>query len=94
MKRRLSVVMAPGDTPVIVSESQLRMLQFARSFPGSFYSDIAEHIKFDVPSVTSYASRMERVGLIKRKHVEVDGRTRAVVFLAKDVRIDLTVRRV
>lgn len=94
MKRRWSVVMAPGDAPAIVSDAQLRMLQFVRKHPGAFYGEVAAHIGFDRPSVTAYASRMERVGLVKRKHVQDEGRTYAVLFLANGVRLDLNVRRV
>lgn len=94
MKHRLTVVQTGPGKVCIVSDAQLRMLQFVERHPGAFYGEVAAHIGFDCPSVTAYASRMERAGLIKRRHRRIDGRIYSTLTLAKGVRLGLDVVRV
>jgi len=91
---RLSVVVASDGAAVIVSGAQLSMLQFVREHPGALYEEIAEHIGFDRASVNTYASRLDRAKLVRRKSVKVEGRIRAAVHLARGVNLNVRVRKV
>lgn len=94
MTERLTVAQTADGRPAIISAAQHAMLTFIRQHPGALYIEVAEHIGFDVPSVTSYASRMERAQLLERKPMRVGNRNRTTLHIRQGVCLDFDVVRI
>lgn len=91
---KLTVVQNPNGNPCIVSATQYAMLLFVQEHPGAMYTEVSDHVGFDVPSVTTYASRLEKAGLIERTIVRIDRRNRVQLTIPEGVLLDFDVIRV
>lgn len=91
---RLTVVQTADGRPCIVSDAQHRMLRFVSAHPGAMYDEVAEHIGFDRPSVNTYASRLEKAGLLNRELRRIDRRNRVTLTVPDGACLDFDVARV
>lgn len=92
--RKLTVVQNANGNPCIVSTTQFRMIRFVQEHPGALYSEVADHVEFDRPSITTYASRLEKAGLMERTSVRIDGRMRVTLTVPEGVVTDFDVIKV
>lgn len=90
---RRTVVQTADGRPCIVTNAQFKLLDFVRKHPGAMYNEVANHVGFDRPTVNTYASLMEKVGLILRKHSRMDGRVRVMLEIHEGVCLDFDVAR-
>jgi len=91
VQKRLTVVQNSESTPCIVSMAQHAMLVFIEEHPGALYDEVAEHIGFDCPTTTAYASRLERIKLLQRTLIKLDGRRRTQLTLQDNVQLHFNV---
>lgn len=90
MNKRTVVQTADGR-PCIVSMQQKNILTFVQQHPGAMYNEVADHIGFDIPSVNTYASRLEKADLLTREHIRIDGRIRVMLKINSGVQLEFDV---
>lgn len=91
---KLTIVKNSEDQFCFVSMAQHKMLQYVKDHPGCFYDEVALHIGFDVPSTTTYASRMAKAKLIVRGKKLMDNkRYKTHLTLLESVQLDFKVIR-
>jgi DNA-binding MarR family transcriptional regulator len=89
--KKVVIVQNGASSLCVISTAQHQMLVFIRDHPGALYDEVAEHIGFNRPSTTTYASRLEKIGLIFREQEKIDGKWRTLLYLQENVQLHLKV---
>lgn len=90
---RHTVVQTHDGRPCIVTQNHFMMLDYVRNHPGAMYEEVASHVGYDKASVNTYASLMEKAGLLMRTRVHIDGRMRVQLTLEPGVVLDFDIVR-
>lgn len=90
MTSRYTLALTKAGKFILLPASCQAMLEFIDAHPGAMYDEISEHLGIDVPTLTTYASRMANEHLLVRTPTKIDGRIRTTLTLAPGIKFGIT----